>query len=141
MYGLTAIAALQDHSIRDTVFALVMRRDKGRCCISPPHCKQLNAPTPHYLISPAIEPLLRPEHPSGEAKLLQALITPQNAAYLRSTLLNTTASLSNVWLLSPGLGAAIKRGKLTVRKSSSEFNYAPNPINMDAVKSILVREQ
>ncbi|EGX94386.1 Protein kinase-like domain [Cordyceps militaris CM01] len=131
-----ASAALEQNPVGDRLTALLMRRDQERCCISPPHCPPLKAPSPDYILSPGLEPLLRPESHDPQAKLLQAFIAPKNVAYLRTVLGESETNTSNAWLLSPGLGAAMRRHKLTLQELTGLPRRALEPINMAVIKEM-----
>ncbi|KAJ6787640.1 hypothetical protein PWT90_06626 [Aphanocladium album] len=128
--------ALEQTAVSAELTALLQRRDKGRCCISPRHCEQLVDPVADYLLSPSLAPLLETGNQSPEAQLLQAFVAPKNVPGLSAVLSANGANTTNAWLLSPGLGAGIRRYKLTLQALNGSQNYGLEPINMEIVKQI-----
>ncbi|ATY59976.1 kinase-like domain [Cordyceps militaris] len=128
--------ALEQTAVDEGVAALLKRRDEGRCCLSPPTCPQVKVPIPEYILSPKLEPLLRVENQEPEARLLQAFVSPRNVPYLRRVFSENTASMSNAWSLSPGLGIAIRQGKLSVRGALTTSGEFREPISMEDIREM-----
>lgn len=138
MHELTAQPALQQTTVSEPLAALLKRRDQGRCCVSPRDCAQLQDPVPDYILSPTLEPLLRPENQEPVARLLRAFVAPKNVSYLHGVLSKNAANTSNGWLLSPGLGLGLRQHKLRVRVMADSPKYDQEPIDMEVIKAIKV---
>lgn len=140
LHSLTQQLALEQNAVDEEVAALLVRRDQGRCCVSPRHCAELTDPIPDYILSPSFGSLLQLGNEAREARLLQAFVAPRHVPYLRSVMSPSKANTSNAWLLAPGLGLAIRQSQLKMRVLTRSPEYEKEPLMIETVDTIQVRE-